>query len=61
MHNLLSPEFAIKQAAAIYNEFKQPNEAISKVKQKTSLRNQSAKCFQCDNLHNLKSCPFIDK
>ena len=35
----------IKQTAAIQNEFNQPNEAISKIEQKTSSRNQSAKCF----------------
>ena len=51
----------IKQTAAIQNEFNQPNEAISKIEQKTSSRNQSAKCFWCDNLHNPKLCPFIDK
>ena len=57
----LSLESAIKQASAIQNEFKQRNEAVSKTEQKTSSRNQSAKCFRCDNLHNPKSCPFIDK
>ena len=57
----LSLESAIKQAVAIQNEFKLPNEAVSKIEQKTSLRNQSAKCFRCDNLHNLKSRPFINK
>ena len=45
----------------IQNEFKQPNETVSKIEQKTSSRNQSAKCFQCDNPHNLKLCPFIGK
>ena len=56
----LSLESAIKQAAAIQNEFKQPNnEAISKIEQKTSSRNQSAKCFQCDNLLSPKLYPFI--
>ena len=50
----------IKQTAAIQNEFNQPNEAISKIEQKTSSRNQSAKCFRCDNLHNPKLCLFID-
>ena len=39
----LSLESAIKQAASIQNEFKQPNEAVSKIEQKT--RNQSVKCF----------------
>ena len=57
----LSLESAIKQAVAIQNEFKLPNEAVSKIEQKTSLRNQSAKCFRCDNLHNLKSRSFINK
>ena len=57
----LSPESVIKQVAAIQNEFKQPNEVVSKIEQKTSTRNQSAKCFRCDNLDNPKSCPFIDK
>ena len=57
----LSLESAIKQAVAIQNESKLPNEAVSKIEQKTSLRNQSAKCFRCDNLHNLKSRPFINK
>ena len=52
MDILLSLESAIKQEAAIQNEFKQMNEAVSKIEQKTSSRNQSAKCFQCDNLHN---------
>ena len=47
--------------AAIQNEFKQPNEAASKIEQKTSLRNQSTKYFRCDDLHNLKLCPFINK
>ena len=61
MNISLSPESAIKQVAAIQNEFKQPNEVVSKIEQKTSTRNQSAKCFRCDNLHNPKSCPFIDK
>ena len=57
----LSLESAIKQAAVIQNEFKQLNEAASTIEQKTSSRNQSAKCFRCDNLHNPKSCPFIHK
>ena len=61
MNISLSPESAIKQVAAIQNEFKQPNEVVSKIEKKTSTRNQSAKCFRCDNLHNPKSCPFIDK
>ena len=39
-----------KQAA----EFKQPNEAVSKPEQKTSLINQDAKCFRCDNQINPK-------
>ena len=51
-------ESAIKQTAAIQNEFKQPNETVSKIEQKTSSRNQSVKCFQCDNPHNPKSCPI---
>ena len=41
----LSLESAIRQAAAIQNEFKQPNETVSKIEQKTSSRNQSPKCF----------------
>ena len=57
----LSLESAIKQAAAIRNECKQPNETVSKIGQKTPSRNQSAKCFRCDNPHNPKSCPFIGK
>ena len=51
-------ESAIKHTAAIQNEFKQPNETVSKIEQKTSLRNQSAKCFRCDNPHKPKSCPI---
>ena len=57
----LSLESAMKQAAAIQNEFKQPNEAVLKIEQKTTSRNQITKCFRCDNLHNPNSCPFIDK
>ena len=41
----LSLESVIKQAAVIQNEFKQLNETVSKIEQKTSSRNQSAKCF----------------
>ena len=51
-------ESAIKHTAAIQNEFKQPNETVSKIEQKTSSRNQSAKCFRCDNPHKPKSCPI---
>ena len=54
----LSPESAIKQAVTIQNEFKQLNEAGSKIEQKASSRNQSAKCFRCDNLHSPKWCPY---
>ena len=57
----LSLESAKKQAAVIQNKFKQPNEAVSKIEQKTSSRHQSAKCFRYKNLQNPKSCPFIDK
>ena len=35
----LSLESAMKQAAAIENEFKQANETVSKIEQKTSSRN----------------------
>ena len=41
----LSLESVIKQAAVIQNEFEQLNETVSKIEQKTSSRNQSAKCF----------------
>ena len=57
----LSLKSAIKQAAEIQNEFMQPNEVVSKIEQKTSSRNQSAKCFRCGNLHNPESCPCINK
>ena len=56
----LSLESAIKQAAVIQSECKPPSEAVSKIEQKIS-RSQGTKCFRCDNLHNPKSCPFIDK
>ena len=51
---------AIKQAAVIQGECKPPSKAVSKIEQKIS-RSQGTKCFRCDNLHNPKSCPFIDK
>ena len=56
----LSLESAIKQAAVIQSECKPPSKAVSKIEQKIS-RSQGTKCFRCDNLHNPKSCPFIDK
>ena len=56
----MSLESAIKQAAVIQSECKPPSEAVSKIEQKIS-RSQGTKCFRCDNLHNPKSCPFIDK
>ena len=61
MDSSQSLESAIKQAAAIQNEFKQPNGEVSKNEHKISSRSQSAKCFRCDNLRNLKLCPFINK
>ena len=57
----LSLESVIKQAAVNQNEFKQPNEGASNIEQKTSSRNQNAKCFRSGNLHNPKLCPFINK
>ena len=57
----LSLESVIKQAAMNQNEFKQPNEGASNIEQKTSSRNQNAKCFRSGNLHNPKLCPFINK
>ena len=56
----LSLESAIKQAAVIQSECKPPSEAVSKIEQKIS-RSQGTKCFRCDNVHNPKLCPFIDK
>ena len=56
----LSLELAIKQAAVIQSECKPPSKAASKIEQKI-LRSQGRKCFRCDNLHNPKLCPFIDK
>ena len=56
----LSLESAIKQAAVIQSECKPPSEAVSKIEQKIS-RSEGTKCFRCDNVHNPKLCPFIDK
>ena len=56
----LSLESAIKQAAVIQSECKPPSGAVSKIEQKIS-RSHDTMCFRCDNLHNPKLCPFIDK
>ena len=37
---------SLKHGAAIQNNFKQPNEAVLKIEQKTSLKNHSAKRFK---------------
>ena len=44
----LSPSLplSLKHGAAIQNNFKQPNEAVLKIEQKTSLKNHSAKRFK---------------
>ena len=42
----LPPSLSLKHGAAIQNNFKQPNEAVLKIEQKTSLKNHSAKRFK---------------
>ena len=37
---------SLKHGAAIQNNFKQPNEAVLKIEQKTSWKNHSAKRFK---------------
>ena len=41
-----SLSLSLKHGAAIQNNFKQPNEAVLKIEQKTSLKNHSAKRFK---------------
>ena len=36
------------------------NEAVSKIEQKTSSRNQSAKCFPCD-IYTIQNCVHSSK
>ena len=48
----LSLKSALTQTGAIQDEFKQLNEAVSKIEHKNSSLNQRI---------NLKSCTFIDK
>ena len=57
----LSLESAIKHEAVIQNEFKHPNEAVSKIEQKSPSINYSAKRFRFNNLYDPKLCPFKDK
>ena len=42
----LPPSLSLKHGAAIQNNFKQSNEAVLKIEQKTSLKNHSAKRFK---------------
>ena len=57
----LSLESAIKHVAVIQNEFKHPNEAVSKIEQKSPSTNYSAKRFRFNNLYDPKLWPFKDK
>lgn len=57
----ISLESAVKHVAQIQIEFKHPNEAISKIEQKSPSLNYSAKRFRFNNLYDPKLFPFKDK
>lgn len=56
-----SLSLSLKDAAAIQNNFKQPNEAVLKIEQKTSLKNHSAKRFKSTQSEIMLDKNHVDK
>ena len=52
---------SLKHAAVIQNNFKQPNEAVLKIEQKTSLKNHSAKRFKSTQSEIMLDKNHVDK